>query len=357
MNIGKLTPAAINAVILLVFTGLFISLYILKNNILPFNGERVYKMHRSTDNFYIFIDSLSLDNTPPVTSTETAPAQVRINAGSLTLNHNPSLAVWMMAVSVMFGTALGLIIPLLFQVLKLQKIFRASWRTWIFQIIFGLLIGAFLAAASHESSPVKIGHDAPDLLLSAFNIITEFKVLLRDVSGLMVMINITMLVGLIAVVGMLFINYCIPHISNVEGDPNGRVALFQLLNDSLRFFLMAISVLILFSIVTTTLVQQSIDRVMTIRDFTLFPTEFIYAYGLIFTTFLASIYIPIQYHLKSEGKRMADAFRQSGVTIAEENIKQLEMKEPAAKNIQVFFTILAPILGSVFTDLLKHITQ
>src|SRR5690606_17260188 len=119
------------------------------------------------------------------------------------------------------------------------------------------------------------------------------------------------LVGLIAVVGMLFINYCIPRISNVEGDPNGRVALFQLLNDSLRFFLMAISVLILFSIVTTTLVQQSIDRVMTIRDFTLFPTEFIYAYGLIFTTFLASIYIPIQYHLKSEGKRMADAFRQS----------------------------------------------
>lgn len=346
----KLHSGAIVTVILLIFIGLFASIYILDKNIRPFNGERFYKMHRADNNTYIFIDSLKSENDPAAATVASVPDIVFLSGARLTLNQNPSLTIWMMTIAMMVGTALGLVLPISFQIKRLLKKFRTSAAAFAGLIFLTLLIGVFLMLTSKGN---------PGLIMSAFNIIEEFQVLLYDATQLMTLIYLTMGIGLVAVFGMLLVNYCITRLSLLaNNDPAGILYLFRLLNDSLHFFLMAISVLILFSVITSALIQQSIDTVMTIRGFTLFPTEFIYAYGLIFTIFLAAIYIPIHYHLKAEGKRIADQLRESNESeFTEEKAKQLEMKEPTKKSIQVLLTILAPILGSVFTDLLKQITQ
>lgn len=348
MRSEKLLTAGVVAIILLTFTGLISSSYFLSKTIRPFSGKKVYHMHAADSNAYVFVDSLKTTAPDSVIAVQhNPPDTVTLRSVQFTLNHNPSLAVWIMTIAIMVGTACGLIVPLFYRIIVLTNSLNPSWKVWISAFFVTIAIGLFMWLSGRENQN----------LMSAFSIIETFHVLLYSVGGLKTLINGTMGVGLIAVFGIIFINFCIPLLHKMYGrDIDKILDSFRLLNDSLRFFLLAIAVLILYSLITTALMQRSINTVMVIRGFALFPTEFIYSYGLMFTVFLAAIYLPVHYHLKMEGKRIAAwmvaSHDQNGI---EEKIEQLEMKEPWLKTLQIFLTILSPIIGSLITDLLKHI--
>ena len=286
------------------------------------------------------------------------PTVAKVGRAKFLFNSNPILLVWMLVFSMMLGTATGLLLPVCGWIKNLYVTFKPNVMAIVLLIIVILVIitgGEFL--------------QTPDFvnLLTAFEITRCFKILFLCTTGLNVIIRVTMLIGGATVLGMFVINACIPKIEDAaQNDSKKIVELYELLRQGLKFFLTVLSVLIVYSIFTSSLFQQTLNNSIVIKgldNFTLFPSEFIYAYGLLFTIILAIIYLPIDYHLRYHGKKMAALIQQAMPTdeaqlkTAEKEIKILESQDSGLKSLNIFLTILSPILGSAFSEIIKHISE
>lgn len=78
-----------------------------------------------------------------------------------------------------------------------------------------------------------------------------------------------------------------------------------MLRQKLRFFLWVIAAFIVFAILTTDALRRSILSEV-LANIELFPSNFVYIYGLIFTFFLAVLYLPIYFRLRSKGESVAE---------------------------------------------------
>jgi len=189
-------------------------------------------------------------------------------------------------------------------------------------------------------------------LLSAFSMICKFHVLLTCTTDVKNLIGITTAIGCASIYGMLTVNLATSKVTTFSH--SDQITKFTALNNSLKFFLSSASILIMFSVVTTGFIQQALENVLSIKGFEVFPSEYIYAYGLVFTVFLGAVYLPIAQHLRSEGRRMLMRFEsQQQSEQQKEMVEKLDIKESGLKNMQVILSILSPILGSIFSEVIK----
>jgi hypothetical protein len=342
-------------VILFVLAGLILTFNLLNNVILPSTGIPTgTRLNYRVDTCAMEKDSLCffLKADTNTISVQTAGMPRKIGTGNLTFNRNPKVMIWGFLASMMVATAFGLFLPSLFTIIKLIETFSLNVKSIVISIVLVSFIGVLAAAVSSGKNDDKI--------LTPFAVIRKFHIIVSDTGPLNWIIYITIGLACVHILGMIIINSCIEN-DNWRKTKDGELLKdFQQLNDSMKFFLSSISVLVVFSIVTTSLLQQSINNVLMINDgkFEIFPSEFIYAYGLVFTIFISVIYIPVYQNLKMKGKELAEKLEQTGEVdqAFKDKLKQFDIGESPLKNLQVIFSILAPILGSVFLDFLKSIS-
>lgn len=87
----------------------------------------------------------------------------------------------------------------------------------------------------------------------------------------------------------------------------------------------------------------------------IFPQNFVYLYGLMFTFYLALFYIPIFFRLKFKGRSMMNK-----IILNEDDDKKYKylskiflMEETALDNLKATLSILAPVLSSLLPNILK----
>lgn len=322
-----------------------ISLKLIDSIILPYPGPKNYSLS-TLNGVAKFTPKDSVVSPQQVTiqkkSADKIPAgkTVLLPKSNLTLNQNPKLLTWMLLYSVTVAISIAFAIIFIGIVLRTIKTFKLSKKS----VLLNFLLFVFLVVAIALTS----GGRGTDNLLSAFGIIDEFDILFRDPSILVKMLRVMIVSGSIALYGILMINTAIGTLPLKASEPN-VTSLFLILRESMRILLSSLSIIIMFSVMTTAMLQQTIEAVLHIDGFVIFPSDFVYAYGLIFTIFLASLYIPVYYRLRIIGLKIFDQ-------ADKETLEMLQLKETPGRNLQPILSIFAPLLGSVFSELVKHIS-
>jgi hypothetical protein len=351
------SASAVFFIMALAISGLLISYLVIIHEVLPGNDAHyVYAPVVNADSTYTFVlieqkesipDSASKAALAKIDSEHTKSIKTKDLSRSLfTFNKNPVLLVWLMVYCIMVATALALLLPLTAVIVNMIRDFKIPSRS----IIGSLVLLAIIAIALCFFSKGRSVN-----LLSAFGIIKEFNILFSSTVGLESLIYVTIAIGCVAVYGMIMTNLGVASLSRTVGTALESIpSRFARLKDELKFHLTAVSILIMFSVITTAFIQQAIEKVITINGFPIFPSEYVYAYGLVFTTLLAVIYLPTDYHLKTAAKQMASAIPEGEKTSAvKEKMVALGSQESGLKQLQVILSILSPILGSIFTEFVK----
>ncbi|MCF1751031.1 hypothetical protein [Mariniradius sediminis] len=271
---------------------------------------------------------------------------VQMDSELLAYNLNPKLMVWALVFSILFGLALGSVPLSIGRSAYLIRIFGISWKA-VFGSIAGILV--FFVLVLYVSSGEGSGK-----LLSAVQLMMDFKILFFDPKAIEVMITIVVLTGSFAAYGILLINFCAPRVLLGEDQSAmQRFSKLKLLDDNLNVLLGVISILIMLSVVALSVLHQAIQGQFTVVNANIFPSEFIYAYGLVFTIFLAIIYLPTHFHLNQillEMKQTAD-----DMGLQSEEHSKMVLGGTLSKNFQVLFAIIAPLIGSALTEMLQQV--
>lgn len=328
--------------IILVMIGFLGSMFLLLGDIVPDGrGKRIYRVEISDSTRFILSDVADTIQAELINETNPVVEKRSFSNSQLTFNQNPKLLIWMLLFSSMVAAALGLLAPAIGEIRKVILVFKPRKRSYFFNgsiIVVLLLLTGFFGVGNKTEAMVTV-----------VTIIEKFEILLSDTTVFAGLIRVTSFCGCTALFGMLVVT---SSVRQLDASETTAMSQFKILNLALRFFLTAISVLILCAVVTTSLMQQAIEAVIGFKNYVLFPVDFVYSYGMIFTILLAIVYIPIHFHLQTKGNEIEEALEKAGQS--PEKVKSLG-KESSLKNLQVLFSILAPALGGIFSEILKHI--
>jgi len=329
----KLTGTRVVLMIWIAIVAFIGCLGLVNSRILPYSGKKSYTI--------VTQDTDSVCFSPVVQKVDSLAVPIQkqtkqFSSARLAFNQNPKLLIWMLLFAVLFTLSMCLIPFWTSIVISVQRKFRIPARVVVMNSISVLLIGILVVLTS--------GGMVSGKLLSAFAIIDEFDILLRDTTILIVFMRCTVIAVMIALCGMLMINSTIDVCSTDEA--LGKES-FPFLKNALAALLSSVSAIIMLAIMTTSMIQQAIDGVLTIKGLVIFPSELVYLYGLMFTIFLAILYVPISLRLANLEKKLVPAGKDSpGNTLG---------KVSAVKSLQPILSIFAPLLGSIFSELITMI--
>jgi len=271
-----------------------------------------------------------------------------LDFSSMYLTYNPIFLVWMALISITVACSLALLPILVKSLLDIYRGFKLKPVHALTTILITLVIGWFMFTTNHNTH-----------LLTAFVVMKKVGILIKNPGQLNVFIFIPMFAGLLAIGGQLLINHALTSLPMnllglAEQEQKIVAAKFYLLRSQLKFFLMIDAILIVFSVLTTDALRRSILGEISVghgRD--LFPKEFVYLYGLLFTFYLAIFYMPVYYRLKAKGQAMFSEFP----SVTEPDNKEFAaiflMQESPLDSFKVAFSILAPVISSLLPGLLN----
>jgi len=271
-----------------------------------------------------------------------------LDFAAIYFNYNPALLVWMSLVAVMIACSLA-IVPVTIKYTKdIYQLCQLNWVRLARAVGLTLLIGALITLTN------KNGH-----ILNAFQIVDKAGILVQNPQTVYVFVMICVCSGLVAVCGQFVINEAISKLPESIVDlttpqQEKTAGQFMLLRHSLKFFLMADATLIVFSVLTTDTIRQAINTelALSVKGRSIFPQQFVYLYGLMFTFYLALLYLPIYYRLKYKGETMAKGLKADapGAAILNESFL---IQESALDSLKVALSILAPVVSSLLPGLLN----
>jgi hypothetical protein len=340
MKAAKSWPLMAMALVLL---GFLVSIYTINRQIRPPSANHTkfqleIDTNRQLANFYLLPDTTQI-----VTASKPA---VQMDSTLLAYNLNPKLMVWALVFSTLFGLALGSVPLSVGRSAHLIRIFGISWRALLGSIVIILVFFVLVLSVSSGEGSGK--------LLSAVQLMMDFKIIFFDPKGIEIMITVVVLTGSFAAYGILLINFCASTIlSGEDQSAMQRFSKLKLLDDNLNVLLGVISILIMLSVVALSVIHQAIQNQFTVVNANIFPSEFIYAYGLVFTIFLAIIYLPTHFYLNQILVEVKQSKDFEGLQ-AEEHSKMV-LGGTLSKNFQVLFAIIAPLLGSALTEMLQQV--
>ncbi len=336
-------PPSASQVYLMISIGIGSMLIIL---LLLFNSAQrlITKNNDASDSVVVtYKKNVAVDTTAPVQ----VQSQKTFSKQKLLFNKNPDFLVWIVFITLMIAVATSLI-PVLF--LSVRDIFRnfvfnsvLKWKLFVLTIVILALIIFVSSNSNFLFTPIEV--------LENFRILLDSTILVKSI------VIYSLAVGMIAVYGQLSVNQAISQfpdsIRNLTPDEikqKGYDLKFILLRQKLRFFLICLATLIVFAIITTELVRKAIlSEIKTNID--IVPHSFVYVYGLVFTFFLAVLYLPIYYRLRQKGVAMLE------IAEGEEEEKEKQpvfktfiIKETPLDSLKITLSILAPILTSLIPN-------
>jgi hypothetical protein len=276
------------------------------------------------------------------TNARQVPVEIPYKNEQILFHNNPEFFLWLAFLSLLVAVASSLA-PVLY--LSVKDIFRNfSFTTALKAKLVVLTAGIlFLIMVINSSNP---------FLITPVEVIDDFKILLSSSLVVKGIVVYTLLIAMIAVYGQLVVNHAISQLpATLTGltaeqvRQKGYHLKFILLRQKLKLFLVCLATLIVFAVINTELVRSAILREVK-TNIDIMPHNFVYIYGLVFTFFLAVLYLPIYYRLRQKGVSMLQLEDEQD-EIKEPVFKAFIIKETPLDSLKIALSILAPILTTL----------
>jgi len=352
----KPKSAGIIIVVAFAAAGFLITKYFISENLIQYStlpttiSFKVHDEAKGEGDSVIFnlpvVSKFSIDTFPKETE-----AKGSIIERNILYHENPYFPVWGMLVFVMITIASGSVPVFIDQVLQLKKNFKLNWKQIATGIFFALLIATFLALSSSSD----IGYYHPP------EILRDFHILFKNGNVLVGIVFGTILLVLPILTAMFLIGPASDKLldqdinkDNIEATANK----LEILNQSLQIALQVLAVIVVFTVLTTGALKETIKATVEIRGFDIFPTYISYVYGLFFSLFLCVIYLPIYFYLKQKYiylKAAAAGMVELGDN-KEKVLSAVDFKSSAMDNLKTALTMLAPLISSFLPENLHFFT-
>ncbi len=130
----------------------------------------------------------------------------------------------------------------------------------------------------------------------------------------------------------------------------------KILNLSLQSALQILATVIVFTSLSANAFGKSINAMVHVKGFNLYPDVSAYVYGMFFSLFLCIIYLPNYYYLKNNYnklKELASDLKEPEATPAwyTSLFGEIKLEGTAVENIKLALTIVAPLLTSFLPNL------
>ena len=274
----------------------------------------------------------------------------RLDVARTTYHTNKPFLVWTVLIIIMVSIAAGAFPVFVHQVFHLKSSFGLKW---INLGLAGGLAGGFLLLV------MKFGTNDGGLYIP-HEFITDMKVLLKDGSTLQNVVVITFILQAPIFITIALLGASADRITATKEDKASvdlAIRKFQQLESTLRKCLQVVAILVVFSILTSLTLGKSLRAVIEIPGFDIFPEEIGYIYGLIFTFFLAMVYIPTHYYLRFKGRTFVENLKtgsnkedkeeQSWLKEVKESIL---IKKTAIESLKIALTVTAPLITSLIPE-------
>jgi hypothetical protein len=281
------------------------------------------------------------------TKPDVISGKLNIDYDRLYFAYNSAFLVWIALGSISFAFALASTPVLIVSIRSLILKFKIKWLTIGFITLFSIIIGVLMYETDKTGS-----------FMGTISVCRQFNILVKHPGYLPYIVMVEMLIGLLGFAGQMIVNAAINKLpktinglNEIEQKDIGKK--FLLLRNQLKFFLIIDSILIVFSVLTVNAFIRAILAEIQ-ANVEILPQTLVYLNGLLFTFYLAVIYIPIYSRLKAKGEQMLDDVPQ---TDQEGDLKPvtaiLRIQQTPIESFQVVISILAPVLTSLAPGLLK----
>ena len=294
--------------------------------------------------------NLRVTNIRPIDSANIAgkPANFKITT-DIMCHQNTAFMKWVLLISIMFAFAAGTFVFFCYTVLITKKLFQFNKF-----LIFGGIIASIglVTILFFRNNQVMGFYYLPQL-------IDDFNILLTDGSVLMY-IELTMVLlacpGLIAIfLNALAASKLLLTDFSVKAELKDAIAKHNYLREKTLYIVQALSVLVVFSVITSESLGNAIKSIIQIDGFDVYPKEMSLVYGAIFSAFLCIIYIPIYFYLKNIKTNLAEKIMNlSQLSPEEKNQILLENFTKADAglygSLKMVLTVATPLLSGILTN-------
>ncbi len=260
-------------------------------------------------------------------------------------HQNPTLLVWSMLISIMMSIAAGSVPVFLGLIRQLKQKFELNRGQLLIAWIYAIILGAVLIF-SNVNLP---GYYKPEYLVNQLHILfTSGNLLLWIVISTVILILPAF--ALVFTIGVSSDNIVLVQkdLKNIENS----VRKLRHLHESLQKALQILSVIVVFSVLTSSFLGQSIKSTINIKGFDLYPEQVSYVYGMYFTVFLCILYVPVYYYIKYHYNNLKELAMELDLddNHAENDIYHKlfgdsQFESSPLANIKLALTLLAPILS------------
>ncbi|MCU0433301.1 MAG: hypothetical protein MUC87_07605 [Bacteroidia bacterium] len=254
----------------------------------------------------------------------------------LLIHQIPSFLWWAILICLMCGFAGGAFPYLIFVTQDIKRRFELNRNEKRLSILFAIFIAGMLAIANNMLEGMWRPQDVVDSL----------KIMLE--SGYV----LTLIVGCTALLffpGFILVMHIIQAGNKIDSktyDKAKALQAFKHLHGTLLTVLQVMAILVIFSVLTSTALGQTLRDMVVIEGYPVYPPEVSYVYGLFFTFFLCILYIPAHLWIKN---RYHQYLHNEVNADAEKEEKSL-FDETIVNQIKVALTVLSPLITSFLPE-------
>lgn len=269
-------------------------------------------------------------------------------------HQNPAFLIWIFLISTMMAICAGSVPFFLMQIRELKRRFGFStFRVWASAIVYAVLLDLFMICTNSSAA----GYYKPPEIINDFHILlNDGGILNRIVLGAILLVlpalTLMFLIGVssdkIYVVAKTGV-----HDEATDSKRSIEEAMKRIkhLNQLLQISLQILSVIVVFTVLTSTMLGNSIRATLRIDGFDLYPKQFSYVYGLYFSLFLCVVYVPIYYYLKSNYNKIKELASDPEYVPQDKDwytslFGDIKFEGSALENLKLALTIVAPIITS-----------
>jgi hypothetical protein len=278
---------------------------------------------------------------------------VEIDKEDILFNRNPTFLIWTTLILIMITIASGGFPVFIWQIIQLKNTFKLNFRHVLYAILFALAVTLFLFVFQMSTT----GFYMPSKIIDDFEILFKHGNIIPKIVIVTFVLQFPIII-LIFMIGISANNININSINkqNIDNTVSG----FSMLNQILLNSLQILAILVVFSVLTTSALQQSIKSTLIIKNIDIFPNEVSYVYGLYFSLFLAIIYIPTyiflrncQNNLKQNLQNEIESEKSLNTEWYKNVIANLSTGGTALDNLKLSLTVLAPLISSFLPEQLR----
>jgi len=268
-------------------------------------------------------------------------------------HQNPTLLVWTMFISIMISIAAGSVPIFIGLIIELKDKFNLSKSQLRKGVGYALILGLILVLSNY-SLP---GYYKPEKIIDDFNILLQNGGILTWIVGVTVFLMMPAF-ALVFMIGLSSNNIVLAtnDLKNIEN----AVRKLRMLHESLRKAVQILSVIVVFSVLTSSMLGQAIKSTIQIKGFDLYPNQVSYVYGMYFTLFLCILYVPVYYYIRyhySSLKELAMELDLDHEHAENDIYKQLfgdtQFESSPLNNFKLALTLMAPIISGILPEGLK----